>query len=132
MKKCILIYLTIFLCFQSILTSCSFSPERPTGIWENEDKTFIIDFADGYNYDDMNCSLSVGEEIFEYDICFAVVEQYVSLGKLSYDENSEAPVFHDEIEFSYSYNKDKLILKVNSSSSECFSSGQEIVLNPLS
>ena len=132
MKKRLLICLSILICFQCALSSCSVSPERPTGRWETEDGSLFIDFADGYTYDDMSCSLTVGDETVEYDISFAVVEQLVFFGKLSYDEIDEAPVFYDDMEFSYSYDKDCLILKVNSSSSENFHSGQEIVLNSIS
>lgn len=132
MKKRILICLSILICFQCALSSCSVSPERPTGRWETEDGSLFIDFADGYTYDDMSCSFIVGEETVKYDITFGVVEQIVAFGKLSYDEISACPTFYGEAEFSYSYNKGKLILKVNSSSSENFHSGQEIVLNSIS
>ena len=132
MRKHIIICLAILLCFQCFLVSCSLSSERPAGIWETEDGSLIIDFADGYTYDDMSCSLTVGDKTVEYDISFAVVEQLVFFGKLSYDEIDEAPVFYDEVEFSYSYDKDRLILKVTSSSSDNFSLEQEIVLNPIS
>lgn len=132
--KHILKYFVVFLCCQCVLTSCSFSLERPTGVWENEDKSFVINFADGYNYDNMTCIIDTGEEKNEYDICFAVVESYISLGELSYSEFTEdsdntTPVFCDEITFSYSYSKRKLVLKVVSSSNEFFVAGTEVVLN---
>ena len=132
MRKHIIICLVLLFCLQCVFASCSASPKRPTGMWETADGSLIIDFADGYTYDDMSCSLTVGDETVEYDISFAVVEQLVFFGKLSYDEIDETPVFYDDMEFSYSYDKDCLILKVNSSSSENFHSGQEIVLNPIS
>lgn len=132
MRRHIIICLVLLFCLQCVFASCSASPERPTGMWETKDGSLIIDFADGYTYDDMSCSLTVGDKTVEYDISFAVVEQLVFFGKLSYDEIDDTPTFSDEVEFSYSYDKDSLILKVNSSSTENFSKGQEIVLNPIS
>ena len=132
MRRRIIICLVLLFCLQCAFASCSVSPERPIGRWETADGSLIIDFADGYTYDDMSCSFSVGEETVKNDITFGVAEQIVAFGKLSYDEISAAPTFYDDVEFSYSYDKDKLILKVNSSSSENFHSGQEIVLNPIS
>jgi len=133
--KTIIIILTFFICYQYILTSCSFPQERPIGIWENEDKSFVFDFADGYSCDDMCCSIEIGENRFVFDsICFAVVEPYVSLGNIvnsesSKDEGDTYPVFSDEITFLYSYGKNKLVLEVVYSSNEYIVVGTEFILS---